>query len=176
MAKGGIKRLSQAHDPSLPFNYEQKFEIVANFIQAFVGGQVRLLKLDPKTLSKSTTLMWATFAASENLAAKKAKTLEKMSGEDWELEYVTAMQEKAEILMGTREASVEEVRAAVDFMLRQIWLNRHANQMEGEFMAVADLKDRVAALEREIQTHHGALEEIRILMRAALGTGGGPTH
>jgi hypothetical protein len=152
-----------------PFSFQKKAEIVENFIEAFLGGQVRITKPDVGD-SANPAFYQAMVLATDDVPSERWSKLsegEKMA------EYLLALQKKAEILIGLENASEDEIGKAVDFMMTQVWLNRLANRMEGEFLAVTSLKNRVSSLEKEVRSHHSTLEELRILMRAAFGSGSG---
>jgi hypothetical protein len=51
------------------------------------------------------------------------------------------------MLLGWKKATDEELHSAVDFMMKQIWLNRTANRIDGEFLAVPNLKSQVKELQ-----------------------------
>jgi len=151
--------------PTFPFSYEKKCEIVTNFIEAYLSGQVKIAKPTIEEMKSDMTLFDSMLRMDDKLLDGKDR-VNTTTNVTLMVDYYQILHDCASMLLGWKEASDEEIHKAVDFMMKQIWLNRTAGKIEGEFLAVPNLKAQVKDLQETVARHAGALEEMRILLRA----------
>ncbi|MGD0424091.1 MAG: hypothetical protein ABSA92_11625 [Candidatus Bathyarchaeia archaeon] len=161
---------TQNASPTFPFSYERKCEIVNNFIEAYLSGQVKILKITIEDLKSDMTFFDSMLRMDEKLLAGMDPNNIKATNIDVMVSYYHVLHDCASMLLGWKKATDEELHSAVDFMMKQIWLNRTANRIDGEFLAVPNLKSQVKELQETAARHTSALEELKILMKAAFGS------
>jgi hypothetical protein len=167
MAQGGKRMSVPDASPTFPFSYGKRCEIVNNFIEAYLGGQVKLMKPTIEELKSDMTL----FDSMLRMDEKFLHTVDPNTTTNVNVmvTFYSVLHDCASILLGWKEASDEEIHKAVNFMMRQLWLNRTADRIGGEFLAVPNLKAQVKELQETVARHTGALEELSILMKATFG-------
>ena len=148
-----------------PPTWKEKHSLAFGFVEAYFGGQVKV-----------------TFPRKEDVEADKdlANALVRVRGQAQDFDHVdinlvaalsmNTFEDRAKIIYGSKVASDDERKRAINGMLDFIWQFRMGGRIEGEFLAIPNLEAKISNLEEQVRSHRSLLEELQILVRALGGT------
>lgn len=152
------------------FTAAERYDIVLSFIKALLGGQVSMSSPTPEELMKFRDDFGPLANANELV---KGVDLTKIDERQlWWIQNEN-IDKRVAIILGTTQAKDEERKKAVDDMLMMIWKYRGGERIKGEFLAIPNIESRLKTVEEEVSSHHGALEELKILFRNLLSQNSG---